>query len=65
MWHIHTAHFDKRACGSYKAGRGRLPLFSELPLSEPWPFFLQGHPEFMKNRGVAAIEVGFPLVPRF
>src|SRR3954451_22571625 len=41
------------------------PLFTELPLSDPWPFFLQGHPESMKiGVGRCHLHVGFPLVPR-
>src|SRR3954451_496673 len=40
-------------------------LFTELPLSDPWPFFLQGHPESMKiGVGRCHLHVGFPLVPR-
>src|SRR3954468_15001126 len=42
-----------------------LPLFTRLPLSDPWPFFLQGHPESMKiGVGRCHLHVGFPLVPR-
>ena len=42
-----------------------MPLFTELPLSDPWPFFLQGHPEAMKiGVGRCHLHVGFPLVPQ-
>jgi hypothetical protein len=38
-------------------------LFTQLPLSDPWPFFLQGHPESMKiGVGRCHLHVGFPLV---
>src|SRR3954451_15532967 len=53
--------------GEWRWGaRGGLPLFTGLPLSDPWPFFLQGHPDSMKIGvvGRCHLHVGFPLVPK-